>query len=100
VAQHLADDLGVDAGGQLEGGEGVPQVVEADRRQLGPVQQRPQLEGRDVAAPERLAGGVAEDETVVGQGMADRQQSLGLPGPVGPEQIEGVLLPAGGQMST
>jgi hypothetical protein len=89
VAQHLADDLGVGAGGQLEGGEGVAQVVEADRRQLGPAQQRLELQGRDVAAPERFARSVAEDEVVVGQGMADRQQSLGLPGPVDPEQIEG-----------
>ena len=35
VAEDLGDDLGVDAGPQGQGGVGVAQVVEADRRQAG-----------------------------------------------------------------
>jgi len=58
-------DLGVGARRQLQGGEGVPQVVEVDRRQAGVAQQRLELPGRDVASPQRLAGVIAEDEVVL-----------------------------------
>jgi len=68
VAQHLAHDLRLGACRQLQGGEGVPQVVEPVRRQLSAGQQGLELEGRDVAAPQRLTGGVAEDQVVVGGG--------------------------------
>lgn len=78
MAEHLGHDLGVSAGRQLQGREGVAQVVEADRRQLRPAQERLKLAGRDVTAQQRLAGAMGEDEVVVGHPMADGQQPLGL----------------------
>src|SRR6266536_5130372 len=60
----------------MQSGEGVAQVMETDGRQLGPPQQRLELQGGDVAAPQRLAGRVAEDEVVVGQAMPERQHRL------------------------
>ena len=89
VPQHLDHDLRVGAGRQLKGAEGVAQVVEANRRQLGPAQQRLERQGRQVPALQRLAGRVAEDEVVVGQAMPAGQQTLGLPRPVGSQQLEG-----------
>lgn len=55
------------AGRQLQGGEGMAQVVEANRRQGGSAQKRLERQGRQVSAPQRLAGRVAEDEILVGQ---------------------------------
>ena len=69
VAEDLGHDLGVRAGRQLQGGEGVAQVVEADRRQLGRAQQRSELACGDVPTPQRLAGLVTEHEVVVGGAM-------------------------------
>jgi hypothetical protein len=47
VSQHLAHDLGVGAGRQVEGGERVAQIVEPDGRELGPAKQRLELQGCD-----------------------------------------------------
>ena len=47
-----------------------------------------ELEGRQVAAPQRLAGRVAEDEVIVGHAMSGRLQALRLAGPVGAQYVE------------
>jgi hypothetical protein len=42
----------------------------------------------DVAAPQRFAGGVAEDQVVVGQRMAGRQHPLRLAGAVAAQHVD------------
>jgi hypothetical protein len=67
----------------------VAQVVEANRRQLGLTQERSELAGRDMPAPQRLAEVVAKDEVVVGGAVADGQQPLCLARAMGPQQVDG-----------
>ena len=89
VTQHLRHDLGVRAGHQLQRGEGVAQVVEADRGQPGPAQQRLELQGRDVPAPQRLPGRVREDQVVSGQPATGRPHHLRLSLAVRAQDVEG-----------
>jgi DNA mismatch endonuclease Vsr len=55
VAQHLGNDLGVDAGIEHQGGGGVAQVVESDQRQPFPSHERSQAALGD-ARTVRLSG--------------------------------------------
>ncbi len=54
VTKHLGDYLRVDVAGEQQRGAGVPEVVEADLREPGPLQQRLEAVLRDVAAVEEL----------------------------------------------
>ena len=57
--------------------------------QPGLAQQRLEDEGRDVAAPERLAGRVGEDQVVAGQPATGRRHHLRLSVAVRAQDVEG-----------
>lgn len=54
------------------------QIVEANPREAGALEQRPEVPARDVATVERPAPGVGEDEVVVLPVGAEEQPDLGL----------------------
>jgi len=63
--------------------------MEADVGQPGSPQERLEGQGRAVAAPEWLTGGIGEDEVVAGQPATGRPQRTGLAIAVGSQYIEG-----------
>lgn len=69
VTEHLGDELRARTGGELERRAGVPEVMEAYRRQTGLPQQRGQMPLRNVAAVERRTAGVTEDQILSSQSV-------------------------------
>ncbi len=83
------------SGGEQERGRCVPQVVEADGRQIGRVEQRLEVIDVKVGAPQRAAAGIAEDpglfcKTIAHrlgpmfrQGGDDKQRQIDAPAALG-----------------
>jgi hypothetical protein len=65
VAEPFLDDLGVFAGSHQQRGVAVPQIIEPDSRQLGPLEQRLKVPVDDVLRVEQPAELVGEDQPLV-----------------------------------
>jgi hypothetical protein len=86
VAEHLAHDPRVDAKAKQQRGRAVAEVVEANPRQSGPLQQRSFYPLLEVGGMEGLTHGIREDQPVVVPLQAKQELLLALPGQVAPER--------------
>lgn len=84
MAQHFADDFGINAPPQQECRRRMPEVVEANPRQPGTIQQPIEVGAGQLDAAERAPNGIGEYQIV--RSLPRRSQSepfLSLPSTVG-----------------
>jgi hypothetical protein len=89
VAEQLTDDLGVDAEPKQQRRRAVAQILEAEARQAGPVEQRGRTTGQEVPRVERSPHGVREDEILIVPGCAKLATLLVLPDAMRDQRLGG-----------
>jgi len=87
VAEHFADDLGMDPRREQQRGRGVPQVVEANLRQAEALEQRVELALQRVLRVERAAVAGGEDEVQVAPLLAGSPAVVLLPPPLFAQRV-------------
>src|SRR5215207_1342603 len=78
MSKHFGDDLRVHVAGEQQRGARMPEVVEADLRQSGALQERLELQLGDSTPVEWLSGLGGEYETVSIAGAPHREPTLSI----------------------